>query len=392
MSKYNLPAIFALVLYPALLITLFAEYTSYQQIGWFEIILFTCSYYISNITVGIGLHRLWSHASYKINKYAEFILILLSAGTLQGPALSWASNHFRHHTYTDTDLDPHSPLRYKSRIKGFLWSHMGWMLKGEGSYRSIDKITMVKLGKNKLLRWQLKRYWILAILMNTVAPAFIGFIFSQTLSGAYAGFLFIGLGRALQQQVTFFVNSLCHFTGTQKYIQGTSGDVWWLALLLLGENWHNYHHAFPSDYRNGAKWYQFDVHKWIIYLMSVCGLAWDLKRTSKVRIESKISQTIEQYVNLRKKQLESMNIKIAEITLSVENGIKEIENTAIIRKKFSYALDKIQNNLCSIAQRLNQQLKNFESSSESIVNIISKEIKNIENSWQTLHREINVNK
>ncbi|CAF3786768.1 unnamed protein product [Rotaria magnacalcarata] len=295
---------------------------------------------------------------------------MLSAGTLQGPALSWASNHFKHHTYTDTDLDPHSPLKYKSKVRGFWWSHMGWMLEGEGSYKSIDKVTMVKLGRNKLLRWQLKYYWELATIMNTVVPALIGFAFGHTVLAAYTGFLFIGLGRALQQQITFFVNSLCHFAGTQKYIQGTSGDVWWLALLLLGENWHNYHHAFPSDYRNGAKWYQFDVHKWIIYLMSVFGLAWDLKRTPQVRVEAKVSQTLEQYINLRKEQLESMNAKIAEIALNVQNRLVEIENTNL-RKRFAHSLTKLQNNLSNITQQLNQQLKNFENSSENIVNIIN---------------------
>ena len=88
MSKYNLPAVFALIIYPIFIITLAVNYALDYQVGWFEGLLFIGGYYICNITVGIGLHRLWSHDSYKINKYVEFILILLSAGTLQGPALS----------------------------------------------------------------------------------------------------------------------------------------------------------------------------------------------------------------------------------------------------------------------------------------------------------------
>ena len=391
MSKYNLPAVFALIIYPIFIITLVVNYTLDYQVGWFEGLLFLGGYYICNITVGVGLHRLWSHDSYKINKYVEFILILLSAGTLQGPALSWASNHFKHHTYTDTELDPHSSVKYKSRIKSFWWSHMGWMLEGEGSYKSIDKITMVKLGRNKLLRWQLKHYWMIALIMNTVVPALVGFICGHTMLAAYAGFIFIGLGRAVQQQVTFFVNSLCHFAGTQKYVQGTAGDIWWLALLLLGENWHNYHHAFPSDYRNGAKWYQFDVHKWIIYLMSVFGLAWDLKRTAKVRVEAKASQTMQQYINLRKAQLESMNARITELALNIQNRVSEIEKSNL-GKKFVSSLSKIQDNLTNIAQQLNQQLKNFENPSENIVNIINKEVKKIEASWQRLYSELEMKK
>jgi stearoyl-CoA desaturase (delta-9 desaturase) len=268
---------------------------------------------------------------------------------------------------------------------------MGWMLEGEGSYKSIDKVTMVKLGRNKLLRWQLKYYWVIAVFMNTVVPALVGFAFGHTVLAAYAGFIFIGLGRAVQQQVTFFVNSLCHFAGTQKYVQGTSGDIWWLALLLLGENWHNYHHAFPSDYRNGAKWYQLDVHKWIIYLMSVFGLAWDLKRTAKVRVEAKASQTMQQYINLRKAQLESMNAKITELALNIQNRVSEIEKSNL-GKKFVSSLSKIQDNLTNITQQLNQQLKNFENPSENIVNIISKEIRKIEAAWQRLYSELEMKK
>jgi stearoyl-CoA desaturase (delta-9 desaturase) len=385
-NKINWPSVFVLIIYPAILITLGVNYISDFQFGWFEAGLLISGYYIANITVGIGLHRLWSHDTYKINKYAEFILVLLSAGTLQGPTLSWASNHFKHHTYTDEEEDPHTPKKYKNRLMGFWWSHMGWMLVGEGSYKSIDKITMVKLGRNKMLRWQLKYYWQIATIMNTLLPALIGFAFGKTALAAYAGFLFIGLGRALQQQITFFVNSLCHFAGTQKYINSTAGDIWWLALLLLGENWHNFHHAFPSDYRNGAKWYQLDVHKWIIYLMSRCGLAWDLKRTAPVRVEAKVSQTMEQFINMRKEQLESINTKVNELALIVQEKITEIESSSNkIKDQFRKSLAQTQDNLNNIAALLNQQLKNFENPSERIIKMISKKVKMIEESLNHLH-------
>ena len=180
---------------------------------------------------------------------------------------------------------------------------------------------------------------------------------------------------------------MCHFIGTQKYAQGTSGDIWWMALLLLGENWHNYHHAFPSDYRNGAKWYHFDAHKWIIYLMSVFGLAWDLNRTAKVRIEAKVLQTMEQSNNLRKEKLESMMVKISDLALHVQSRFSEIENTNL-GKKFASSLSHIQNNLSNIAGQLNQQLKNFENSSENVVDMISKKLKRIEASWQRVYNEL----
>lgn len=389
LKNLDFTATYALVILPIIMITLGVFYIIDYQLGAFEIILFILGYYISNITVGIGLHRLWSHDSYKTNKYVEFVLALLSAGTLQGPILSWASNHFKHHTYTDTERDPHTPLKYKNKIKGFFWSHMGWMLVGEGSYKSIDRVTMVKLGRNKILRWQLKYYWQIATLMNTVAPALIGYAFGGTLLSAYAGFLFIGLGRALQQQITFFVNSLCHFAGTQKYVKGTAGDVWWLALLLLGENWHNFHHAFPSDYRNGAKCYQMDVHKWIIYLMSKCGLAWDLKRTTSIRIEAKVSQTLNQLTKLRKEKLELIQVKVNDLGAICQEKLIEIENSSIeVRTKLKNSFAKIQINLNNLGAQLTQQLKNFECTSEKIVNVITKEVQKTENKMHRLYEEI----
>jgi stearoyl-CoA desaturase (delta-9 desaturase) len=389
-KEVNLVGVFALIAYPIILIVLAISYAATNQLGWFEAILFLAGYYGSNITVGIGFHRLWSHDTYKTNKFVEFILILFSAGTLQGPALSWASNHFMHHTYTDTEKDPHTPLKYKSRIMGFLWSHMGWMLVGEGSYKSIDRVTIVKHGRNKLLRWQLKYYWHIAILMNTLVPAAVGYAFGgTTVVAAYAGFLFIGLGRAVQQQVTFFVNSLCHFVGTQKYTNGTSRDIWWLALLLLGENWHNFHHAFPSDYRNGHKWHQFDVHKWIIYLMSKCGLAWGLKRTAEARVEAKIFQTADQVAKFHKEKLELMQTKVDELDVLCQQKIQEMENApAKAKKKFWQALSKAHHNLDNIRLQLQRHMKNFENPSEKIINAINKKLKKAEDSLQKLYSEI----
>lgn len=388
-KNINLTAFFALIIYPIFLITLLFQYINNHSINYIEISLFLTGYYVANIAVGIGLHRLWSHGTYKTNKYIEFILILFSAGTLQGPALSWASNHFRHHAYTDTENDPHTPLKYKNKFMGFFWAHMGWMLTGEGSYKSIDKVTAVKLGRNKLLRWQLKYYWQLAVAMNTIIPALAGYLVGGTLKYALAGFIFIGLGRALQQQVTFFVNSLCHFVGTQNYTNGTSRDIWWLFFLLLGENWHNFHHAFPSDYRNGARWYQFDVHKWIIYLMSKCGLAWDLNKTAKVRIEAKIMQTVDLVTKTRLDNLRLIQEKVTELGAMCQQKFTELENSALIsRKKFWENLYYYQNKLNDIKIQLHNHVQNFENSPERIILGFNNKVKKIERSLQKLYREI----
>jgi stearoyl-CoA desaturase (delta-9 desaturase) len=247
---------------------------------------------------------------------------------------------------------------------------------------------MTKLGKNKILRWQLKHYWIIAALMNTAVPAFVGLIFGKTMLAAYAGYLFIGVGRALQQQATFCVNSLCHFIGSQEYAKGTAGDIWWMAIFLLGENWHNFHHAFPSDYRNGAKWYQADVHKWIIFAMSKVGLAWDLKRTAKVRVEAKVSQTLQQYIKLKQDKLSNLQEKVNYLVENLQNKFNELEASSTnLKNRMLKSFLKTQTNLNSIKQQLNQHLKNLEGTSENIVSAISRKVENAENTIQRLSLE-----
>jgi stearoyl-CoA desaturase (delta-9 desaturase) len=291
-------------------------YIYHYGLGKKEIILAVTTYYLANISVGVGLHRRWSHASYKTTKWIEFLLMLLSSGTLQGPVLAWASDHKFHHAYSDTDRDPHTPLKYpNNKIKGFFWSHIGWMLVGDITAKNIDPSTMATLGKSKMLKWQLKNYALIATLMNTVAPLLFGWaIFAEiTIQSSLAGLFFVGIGRALQQQMTFCVNSVCHILGSKKYANDSSRDVWWLFFLLLGENWHNFHHAFGNDYRNGHKWYHLDLHKWIIALLAKFGLAWDLVVTPEARIQAKMQEMQSNRKNDLQKTLEQVAILAANL-------------------------------------------------------------------------------
>ncbi|HJD56934.1 MULTISPECIES: fatty acid desaturase [unclassified Candidatus Tisiphia] len=379
---------FVLIIYPIILSCLVIKYYASYKIGLFEISLFIAGYYGSNIAVGVGLHRLWSHHAFKTNKVVEFILVMMSAATFQGPVLSWASNHYKHHTYTDKDQDPHSPLKFENRILGFLWSHIGWMII-DGSYKSIDRVTMVKLGKNKLLRWQLKHYWQISLFMNTIVPALIGYLIGGTIISAYVGFLFIGMGRALQQHATFCVNSLCHFVGSKKYYKGTAGDIWWMALFLLGENWHNFHHAFPSDYRNGAKWYHFDVHKWIIYVMSKLGLAWNLEVTPEVRIQAKVNETSKYLIEGRKQQLSLLQDKINQLGERIYVKLNELENSSIsIKVQLQKSFIEIQESLKKLAEQLHSSIQLTEESSERLLKIASKKIKDREMAIYRLYNEL----
>lgn len=378
-KNLNWPAFLTVVVYPLILFGLMIGYCFTYGAGAYEILLLLAGYYGANISVGIGLHRLWSHNSYKTNKFVEFILVMLTAGTLQGPALSWASNHYKHHSFTDKDEDPHSPLKFSNKLKGFLWAHLGWMLIGEGSYKSIDRVTMVKHGRNKLLKWQLKYYWQIATFMNVVLPILIGYAIGGTWLACYGAFLFIGVGRAVQQHATFSVNSACHLFGSRKYSNGTARDVWWLAPFVLGENWHNFHHAFPSDYRNGVEWYHFDAHKWIIFLMSKVGLAWDLESTPAVRINAKMNDVNKYIIDGRKEKISVMQNKVEQLLEHLRAKLSEIEHSSLsMKNQLQNSLSEAQETLNKIAEQLHTSVQLPENSSDKLLKIVAKQLDKIE--------------
>jgi stearoyl-CoA desaturase (delta-9 desaturase) len=383
MQKINPLVFFTLIVYPLIILSLAIYYGCNFNITGMEIALLLSGYYVANISVGIGLHRLWSHATFKTNKIVEFILALFAAGTLQGPALAWASDHFRHHTYTDQENDPHSPKKYKNKFLGFFWSHMGWMLYSP-TLKQIDRVTLVKLGRNKILRWQMKYYWYIALIMNLVVPPLVGYLAGGTLQSAFAGYIFIGLGRALQQQMTFCVNSLCHFVGSKKYYSGSARDIWWMFIFLLGENWHNYHHAFANDYRNGVKWYQLDIHKWIIFSMEKLGLAWDLVRISEVRIGSKVKETHDHIINDLRRRLQNIERTAHYLALLAQEQMEKTEKRA--EKLAIDAMIKL-NNLRNSALVLSNNAKLYLSNPEMIQErIIIKTQKHIKQLEQLAHK------
>ena len=347
----NIPAFAVIILYPILLSLLTVMYCSKFSVGAYEITLLIVTYYICNISVGVGLHRLWSHGSYKTKKWVEFLLSVLSAATLQGPILAWVSDHTEHHMYTDTKKDPHSAKKFKNRLVGFMWSHMGWMLQMD-SGKKLSRIAIARLGRNSVVMWQFRNYWKIAITMNTLVPFLLGYIAGGNLQYAISSFLFFGLGRALQQQATFCVNSIVHCDiGTNKYYYGSARDIWWMFFLLLGENWHNFHHAFANDYRNGHKWYHADVHKWIIGLMAKIGLATELVVTSELRI-----QAMSKIVIGRFNRDKNIKIKVA----FIEKATRRIQLSAIEKLKTAEKL----------AHDLRDKLSNVSNNSTYILNYV----------------------
>ena len=196
---------------------------------------------------------------------------------IQNSILVWASGHRTHHRHIDdVDHDPYSAKR------GFWFSHIGWMLRQYESGRD-DFRNAPDLLNDKIVMFQHNHYLKLVLLTNFGIPALIGY-----LTGDLLGVLLLGglLRLVWSHHTTFFINSLAHMWGTRPYTdENTARDNPVLALLTYGEGYHNYHHIFQYDYRNGIQWYQFDPTKWMIFALSWVGLTRNLKRCPEFAIE-----------------------------------------------------------------------------------------------------------
>lgn len=224
-----------------------------------------------------GYHRLWSHKAYQAHWSVRLWFALWGAMAIQNSIMHWSSGHRRHHAFVDDhDKDPYSASR------GFWFSHIGWMLR-EYDPKSGDFSNIKDLQRDLIVVWQHKYYVPIVLLMNFGVPALIGLMFGDVV----ASLLLAGVLRlVLSHHSTFFINSLAHIWGSRPYTdKNTARDNGFLALLTWGEGYHNYHHIFQYDYRNGIRWWQFDPTKWIIYSFSKIGLAQSLKRVSDYRIE-----------------------------------------------------------------------------------------------------------
>ena len=224
-----------------------------------------------------GYHRLWAHTSYKATLPLKIFLVAGGAAAVEGSARWWSREHRAHHRYTDTDKDPYSVR------KGLLYSHLGWMVFKQNP-RRIGRTDISDLNEDPVVVWQHKNYLSCVIIMALVVPTLVcGFGWGDWLGGyVYAGILRI----FFIQQATFCVNSLAHWLGDQPFDDRNSPrDHVITALVTLGEGYHNFHHEFPSDYRNAIKWWQYDPTKWFIWAAKQVGLAYDLKQFRQNEIE-----------------------------------------------------------------------------------------------------------
>src|SRR5262245_34081675 len=212
------------------------------------------------VSITGGYHRLFAHRSYRCSPIVAAIYLLLGTAAVQNSALAWASAHRRHHAHTDQDDDPYDARR------GLWWSHIGWLLQFN---RVVDHANVTDLANDPLIAFQHRFYVPLAIVMGAVVPALIAGVWQDALGGLLWG----GCIRlVVQYHATFAINSVAHLFGARPYSTAISArDNVLVAVLTLGEGYHNFHHCFPSDYRNGARRCDVDATKWFIGALALVG-------------------------------------------------------------------------------------------------------------------------
>jgi len=228
-----------------------------------------------------GYHRYFAHKSYKTSRFFQFVIAFMAQTSAQKGALWWAAHHRHHHRYSDTPEDPHS-----MKIYGFWYSHIGWIVGPD--FKKTDYKTIGDYSKYPELVWLNKYYLVPPLVLALVVMALGGIIDggSITMMFSKAGFsaLFIGflLSTVILYHGTFSINSIMHKFGKQRYETGEeSKNSVWLALLTMGEGWHNNHHYYETASRQGFFWWEVDITWYILKTMSWLGLIWDLKGVPK---------------------------------------------------------------------------------------------------------------
>jgi stearoyl-CoA desaturase (Delta-9 desaturase) len=234
----------------------------FTGMGWREAALAVFLYVLRMFAITAGYHRYFAHRAFSTSRVFQFVLAFLAQSSLQSGAVWWAAKHRDHHRYSDTPRDSHSPRQY-----GFWFAHVGWIFHESGGKADYGRVP--DLTRYPELMWLDRQRFLPGLLMGLAVWALFGW------SGLVGGFV---LSTVALYHATFAINSLAHVSGRQRYLTGDdSRNNWWLALLTLGEGWHNNHHYFMASTRQGFFWWEVDITYYLLRGLAALGLVWDLK-------------------------------------------------------------------------------------------------------------------
>jgi stearoyl-CoA desaturase (delta-9 desaturase) len=256
-----------------------------------DLIVFAVMYLLTGLGVTVGLHRLFTHRSFKTSPAVRFVFAVLGSAAIEGPVISWVADHRKHHAFSDRDGDPHSPhvdhgTGLRGILRGLAHAHVGWLFihtaRGHRERYAPDLVA------DPVVSFVDRTFFVWAI-GGLLAAFGLGYAIGGTFTAGLTGLLWGGAVRMLVlHHATYSINSLCHFFGRRTYDTGDqSRNLAWLAPLTLGEAWHNNHHAFPTSAFHGLSWRQLDISALVIRSLEGTGLAWDVVRVAPERRTAK---------------------------------------------------------------------------------------------------------
>jgi stearoyl-CoA desaturase (delta-9 desaturase) len=269
-GRFHFDALVAFVPLHAACLLLLSTPVKWSYLTWLVV-----TYGIRMFAITAGYHRYFSHRSFKLNRVSQFVLAFLAQTSAQMGVFWWAAHHRVHHRYSDTGEDTHSPA-----IRSFWWAHIGWIVAGSAS--EYDRRLIQDFEKFPELRLLNKYHRVPAILFGAAVFAV----------GGYPAFLWgFVLSTVLLWHCTFSINSLAHLWGSRPFETGDqSRNNFFLALITLGEGWHNNHHQFMYSARQGWRWWEIDMTYYVLWILSLLGIVRELRApnpsaTFKVRTQ-----------------------------------------------------------------------------------------------------------
>ncbi|HEV2781615.1 MAG TPA: acyl-CoA desaturase [Actinophytocola sp.] len=262
-------------------------------VSWLDLAIGAGFYVVSTLGITIGYHRYFTHGAFKARRPLRVALAIAGGLAAQGPVITWVADHRRHHAFSDREGDPHSPWLFGTSpvalVRGFWHAHMGWLFSSRDK-TNIDRFAP-DLAADRGIRI-VDRLFPLWVVLTLAVPAVLGGVLTLSWWGALTAFLWAGLARiSFQHHVTWSVNSVCHMIGSRPFSsRDKSANFWPLAILSMGEAWHNLHHADPTCARHGVLRGQIDISARVIWLFEKLGWVWQVRWPTTQRLSRLISR------------------------------------------------------------------------------------------------------
>jgi stearoyl-CoA desaturase (Delta-9 desaturase) len=288
-AKRPLPAqvaVYAFVVVPFVALLGAVPFAWGWGLTWLDVALAVVFYTVTCLGATVGFHRYFTHGAFKARRWLRITLAVAGSMAVQGPILHWVADHRRHHAFADKEGDPHSPWLFGTSpaalVRGFWHAHLGWVLDRD---LTNQQRFVPDLLADRDIRLMHRLFGPLTV-VTLLAPAVIGGLATWSWWGAVTAFFWAGLVRVTAlHHVTWSVNSVCHMIGERPFAaRDRSANFWPLAILSMGESWHNLHHADPTSARHGVLPGQIDVSAWLIGRFERAGWAWDVRWPTPERL------------------------------------------------------------------------------------------------------------